>query len=220
MTDPIEAQFQFDIKFMRKGKRSVGLLLPLDYHAPIGLVIAYWGNFEIAFDTCLKWLITEEQADGSIRDVAGWQRRQFESRRKLFKEICNEWLSTWRPKEAVDLIQIVDKSADLSAKRNNIAHGTFQYTILPYSSTVTNILALNHSNGKPWPFDVMKLKKLYHDISHLTAELFECFSEFAQMQGQPILFEDKELLRVYRETIHPWNPNPKKRQSPPKSSQA
>ena len=213
------AAIDFDIRFLKKGKRSVVLALPPTYHGPIGLVITYWGLFEGCFDSCLSGLIEGEVADSGARDTAGWQRRSFESRRKLLKDICNEWLSSWKPDAAHELIRIIDRSGDLSAKRNSVAHGTFRYTIPPHSSKAVNVRAVNPSTGKEWPITVDKLKKLYHDISHLTCDLHQCFSSFAEMQGPFHAIEDKEILRAYSESIRSSNPNPNKLQLPPVSSQ-
>src|SRR3546814_6480791 len=84
------AAISFDRRFMRKGKHSVLLLLPQDYHAPVGLVIAYWGNFETVFNACLSGLIEGERAGSGTSDTTEWKRLRFASRRRLFKTICEE----------------------------------------------------------------------------------------------------------------------------------
>jgi hypothetical protein len=198
-----QATFLFDVRYMRKGQHSVMLLLPEAYHAPIGLVIAYWGNFEVAFDACLAALISGESADGGTRDTSNWNRRRFKRRSSLFKKICSEWLSTWKAVEAKKLATIADRAGDLHWRRNMIAHGVYSYTIPPYSSVATNCRAINHESGDEMPFDEHVLKKLYHDISHLTAELIMTLKTFCSVEGPFLALPDTEVLRVYRETNHP-----------------
>ncbi len=209
------ASMSFDIRFMKKGKHSTFLLLPESYHAPIGLVIAHWGNFETVFNACLSGLIDGEKADGGSRDTDGWQRHRFKSRRRLFKDICSEWLVSWRPAEADVLKGLADRAGDLGWKRNLIAHGSYGYTILPHSSEVTNCRAVNQGTGDEFRFDADILKKLYHDISHMTADLVIAFKCFGEIEGPFHALPDTEILKVYRESIHPRNPNPKKRPPQP-----
>lgn len=205
---------------MKKGKHSVFLALPEKYHAPIGLVVAFWGHFETAFDACLDGLIQGEMADGGSRDTKEWKKRKFRTRRALFKTLCSEWLSSWKPDAASKLIDIADRSADLHWRRNMIAHGTYAYAISPHSHIAENCRAINAETGQEMPFDEMVLKKLYHDISHLTADLVLTFRSFGEVTGPFSALPDTEILRVYRETNHPWHPNPKKRTPPPQSSPA
>lgn len=218
-TDAPSASLSFDIRFMKKGKHSVILFLPEAYHAPIGLVIAYWGNFETVFNACLGGLIEAEQNDGGTRDTTAWKHRRFKSRRELFKELCSEWLAGKKPEVATLIAEMADRAGDLSWKRNMIAHGAYSYEIPPMSSGAVNCRAIDHEKGKEFPFDETVLKRLYHDISHLTADLVAAFSAIGKVEGPFHALPDTEILRVYRETSHPWNPNPKKRISLPPSSE-
>ena len=213
------ASFSFDVRFMRKGKHSEILWLPEEYHASIGLVVAYWGNFESAFDVCLAALIEGEASDGGARDVAGWGRSEFKRRRRLFKDICGEWLAQWAPNEAQTLAALCDTAGDLSAKRNLIAHGVYSYTIPAMSSVATNCIAVNVASGERLPFDEYVLKKIYHDIAHMTADLMITSGKIGEVTGPFRSLPDTELLRAYRETTHPWNPKPNRRTPPPESSQ-
>ena len=96
-----------------------------------------------------------------------------------------------------------------------IAHGTYAYTIPPMSSLAANCRAVNQETGELMPFDGDVLKKLYHDISHLTADLIMTFRLFTTVEGPFFALPDTEILRAYRETNHPWHPNPRKRLSQP-----
>jgi hypothetical protein len=214
----IRASFDFDRRFMRKGKHSVFLWLPKEYHASIGLIVAYWGNFEAFFDICLNALIEGETGSGFVRDTTGWRRLPYKKRRRLLKDICAEWLSPMYPQATERIVRIVDQSASLHAKRNLLAHGRYTYTIPAYSSVATNCRAINPDTGAEMPFDELSLKKLYHDISHLTADLFLAFKEIGEVSGPFHAFPDTEILRIYRETNHPWNPNPSKRTPLPEAS--
>ena len=208
--DP-QAECSFDVKYMVDGKHSTMLLLPEAFHALIGRVIAYWGNFEVVFDSCLGGLLAGESADGKAREATNWKRQSFRLRRKLFQGICNEWLATWQPTAANELLRILETAATLHPKRNLIAHDTYGYTIPPYSSVATNCYAYSHSTGEKLHFDEEVLKKLYHDVSHLTADLIQAFRSFGQIEGPHHLIPDAEVLRIYRDSVHPWNPDPSKR---------
>lgn len=205
------AALSFDVRYLAPGKSSVMLFLPEAYHAAIGLVVAYWGNFEVVFDACLSGLIADELADGRVRDNTNWKYRSFKKRRLLFINICREWVATWKPEVADQLVAVVDASAPLQAKRNLIAHGTYSYTIPPNSSVATDCYAVKQATGEKMPFDQDVLKALYHEISHLTADLVNAFRAIAKIEGPFHAIPDDELLRVYHDTIHPWNPDPSKR---------
>lgn len=201
----------FDIIFMVPGKHSVMLFLPEEYHGLIGLVVAYWGNFEVVFDSCLDGLIRGEQADGKTRKVSGWKRQSFKARRTLFTDICEEWLSTRKPEAAHALTLLLDQAAHLHSRRNLIAHGTYGYTIPPNSSVATECFALSASTNEKLSFDEHVLKQLYHDISHLTADLVNLILSIGKWEGDYMAIPDAEILRIYHDTTHPWNPDPKKR---------
>lgn len=209
--DGMPASLSFDVRFMQRGKHSIFLFLPEAYHAPIGLVVAYWGSFEVLFDSCLGSLIAAEVADGKTRETSRWRRKNFKDRRRLFKEICDEWLTTWKPEVAKKLVSILDSASHLHSRRNLIAHGTYEYSIPPHSSVASNCYAFNKSTNEKMRFDERILKKIYHDISHLTADLIDTFKSFGEVEGPFLMLPDSEILRINKETVHPWNPNPKKR---------
>lgn len=173
--------------------------------------MAYWGNFEVIFDSCLNGLIQGERLDGRERKTSGWEQLSFKKRSKLFKEICNEWLYAWKSDEAKKLNAILDAASHLRARRDIIAHGTYGYTIPPHSSIATNCLAINNKTKEKMPFDEHTLKKIYHDISHLTADLIFTFQKIGKVNGPFHAIPDSEILQIYRDTVHPWNPNTKKR---------
>jgi hypothetical protein len=181
MTQP--AVHSFDVRFMRPGKRSVLLFLPEAYHGLIGLVVAYWGNFEVVFDSCLRALIEAEAADGKSRKTARWERQPFKDRSKLFGALVREWVSTWNPKAAEQLVNILDSALKLQPQRNMIAHGTYGYSVPPKSSVAENCYALNNSTGERMPFDETVLKGIYHDISHATADLVSAFKAIGTVEG-------------------------------------
>ena len=217
MTDSISqtgeppATLSFDVRYMRKGKHSVMLFLPEAYHALIGLVVAYWGNFEVVFDVCLEGLIAAESADGKVRETAGWKTKSFKKRRKLFKAICDEWLAGWKPDTASELVSLMDSASRLHSRRNLIAHGTYGYSIPAHSSVAKDCYAFSHSTKERMPFDELVLKEIYHDISHMTADLVKAFQSIGNVEGPFLAVPDEEILRIYGETVHPWNPNPKLR---------
>jgi hypothetical protein len=210
-TTQVLATYSIDRRYMRTGKHSAVLFLPEQFHAPIGLVIAHWGNFEIVFDACLEGLIAGKVANGKVREVAGWKERKFKRRWELFRDICKEWLIAWDESGANDLLSILDRASHLHSRRNLIAHGIYGYTIPPMSSVATNCFARTLKTDEEFFFDLDVLKKLYHDISHCTGDLLVAFKTFGEVEGPFLLVPDSEILRIYRESTHPWNPNPKRR---------
>jgi hypothetical protein len=193
MPDDIPASMSFDLRFLQKGKESALIFLPQPYHAPIGLIIAHWGNFERHFDICLQALLAGEAAEGGVRDRH--HLKQFKRRRAVLKEICTEWLASWRPEEAAALCQIADTAGDLSWKRNMIAHGKFYYEIPSQSSKAVNCKAIDTESGKEFPFDADRLIKLYHDIAHLTADLVNTSRSLALLLVTSTLCPMMRLLR-------------------------
>lgn len=212
-----QSSFSFKLPFLRKGKHLSLLHLPEIYLPDIGAVIAYWGHLEMILDQCLKGLIEAEAADKIERDTEGWQRQPFRRRKRLFKAICRDWVSTWNPAVAAELAKIADKASSLARKRNMIAHGNYGFTLLPHSSTAEKCRAVNHETGEEMFFDTHVLQKLWHDISHLAADFILAMAKIGEIEGPWHALPDTELLRVYRETNHPWNPNPSKRQFPLRS---
>jgi hypothetical protein len=207
----VPSAHSFDVRYMVPGKHSVMLLLPETYHAAIGSVVAYWGNFEVHFNICLGALIAGESADGKARETKNWRYHSFKKRRALFIAICEQWLATWKPEAAGDLRKILDLAAELQPKRNLIAHGSYGYTIPPLSSSAVGCYAINHATREKLSFDEDVLKKLYHDISHLTADLVTVFKSIGQVEGTFHTIPDDEIIRIYNTTIHPWNPDPRLR---------
>jgi len=207
-----DAAFSFDIRNLSEGKHSAFLYLPQAFHSHIGLVIAHWGNFEVTFDHCLAALIEAEAVAVGARDPKHWKFSSFKKRRKLFRDICNEWLAKKKPVAATRLLEILDSTPHLHRQRNMIAHGNYSYTIPPLSSEAKDCYAYNGDKQEKMRFDEAILRTLHHDISHLTADLVIGFRLIGKIEGMPfVLISDVELLRIYRDTIHPWNPDPAKR---------
>ncbi len=187
------------------------LFLPEAYYALIGLVVVYWGNFEVVFDSCLQALIEGEASDGGKQRTSKWRRQSFKVKSQLFRAIVTEWVSTWNTQTAAQLVDLLDASLKLQKRRNMIAHGTYGYSIPPMSSVAESCYAINNSTGEKLPFDEIVLKEIYHGISHLTADLVLAFKTIGKVEGQVDARKDDELLRIYRETVHPWNPDPRLR---------
>lgn len=213
-TDPqtCNTDFPFDITNLSEGRHSVFLYLPQSFHSHIGLVVALWGNFEVAMDQFLGLLIDAEALDGSARDTKHWKNSNFKKRRRILRDICNEWLAKKNPDVAARLLGILDSTGHLHWQRNMIVHGNYGYTILASSSQTSDCYAYNGERSEKLRFDEAVLKRLCSDISHLTADLVIAFGEIAKINSMPFaVISDSELLRIYRDTTHPWNPDPAKR---------
>lgn len=195
---PVPANVTIDRRFLRRGKHTAIVALPEAFHALVGLVTVHWGSFEIIFNVCLDGLIVGEQTDGGTRKTEGWESATFRHRRELFKDICTDWLANSHPDEAKELCQIIDRCGDLRQQRDMLAHGRFSYTIPPYSGDATNCRAINPRTGKEMPFDDYSLRKLYHDIAHITADLVMAFKNIGEIEGDFLALPDEQLLQVFR----------------------
>lgn len=218
-SQPVPATASFDRRYLKRGKYSAIVYLPPAYHAHVGLVIAQWGQFETVFNACLDGLVNGEQLDGVGRETNNWQGDEFRRRRELFKTICTEWLSTWRPDEAKVLCQLCDTAGDLRWKRDMIAHGTYSFTLPPRTALATNCHAINHRSGQVMPFDEHILTKLHHDIGHLTGDLLFTFKRFAEIDAPIVALPDTQLLQVFRETNRRSRAKQEMHQSPRDTSE-
>jgi hypothetical protein len=207
----IEAAGTFDVRFLHKDKCSVFLHLPQPYHAEIGLIVAHWGCFESTFDVylgALRSVIERQDAAGKSRQESGSLAR----RRREMHQLSEVIFRDKRPRVADQVTALLGRVAELSFKRNLIVHGHYGYTIPPKSSLATDCYAFNNK-GEKFYFDQDTLKRLHHDISHATAELIDIFAPVVREKGDfPfIVIPDSELLRVYQDSVHRWNPDPAKR---------
>ena len=159
-------------------------------------MVAYWGNFESLFNACLEAIVASETASGSSRKVGRWRRGSFRLRCNLFHAICDEWLRDGRPAAADTLIDVIERARLLHQQRNMIAHGCYGYTILPRSSRAVDCVAINGDTGERLQFDERVLTQLYHDISHITAELWATAATFGNATGTMAIIEDSDLIAL------------------------
>ncbi len=110
------------------------------------------------------------------------------------------------------MLEILDSTTELYLKRNLIAHGNYAYTIPALSSEAMDCYAYSITKKEKMYLDEAVLRTLHHDISHLTADLVIAFSLIAKVEGLPFtIVPDSEVLRIYHDSVHPWNPDPTKR---------
>lgn len=197
------AEFQADLRFLKPDKHSAILFLPISFQGPIGLVIAHWGHFEGFFDKVLKALLAGEAAEGIEREDI--RAREFKRRRALLKDVCKEWLAKYRPAEAAELSAIADRAGDLYRKRNYVAHGFFEY--VSENGVATGFKAALPSVEEKMALSEDILKKIYHDIAHLTADLMICADKVCHLRGYFVALPDRYLLEAAQETSHPKYPN-------------
>jgi hypothetical protein len=201
----------FKISYLKEGDHIAILPIPNDLLRLIGLVVAHWGLFETLLDTLIDGFITAIK-----KDIPGWRRLGFTKRKELFKTLVDEWFES-RPAIAASYRQIIGDAASLFWQRNIVSHGQYRVTFPPAGSEPPVFWAEGVHNGKPvnLSIDEPTLEQLWHGIAHLTGALKHTVTLHGSLGEWPWTWPDTELLRVYRETIHPWNPNPDKRPPQP-----
>lgn len=177
----------------------------------IGQVVAYWGDFEVKLNEIIRSALEVLQ-----RDEPNWPRRAFRKRKELFLTLAEE---VWQgaPEIVAEVKAHMGTAADLHWRRNAVTHGFYAFTYPPHSSGETTIRAEGHHKKRAVtvPIDVPTLEKLWHDIAHLTGNFTETLRKVINLPAAWQTLPDRYLLEVYRETNHPWKPNPDKRTPPP-----
>ena len=206
----------FKIEHLRDGGHIVYLPIPDDVFRLIGAAVAHWGTFEVEMNKLIAALLA-----AIPKVVPGWERLGFTKRKKLLVDLIKAHLEGTIPEAAKRYRAMLGMAADLYWRRNLVAHGQYRVTFPPAGPNAPTFWAEGVHNGKTVQIsiDAPTLEKLWHDIAHLGGELRAIAALHGSVEGWPWTFPDKEILRVYRESIHPWNPNPDKRPRQPEPSQ-
>jgi hypothetical protein len=211
---PVTASF--NITYLEDGLRIALLPVPDDLLKLVGSVIAYWGQFEFHFSAAVGALLKH-----AGREEPGWDRLGFRKRRVLLRTLVKEVYGQANPAISDAFTSVANMAGSLYWRRNLVAHGTYAFTIAAMSND-GEFRAEGFHNGKPvsMPLNHEHLESLWHEIAHLDGALYEVLSEVGEIGGYWPTLLDKEILQVYSESNHPWNPNPDKRIPPPQSSEA
>jgi hypothetical protein len=206
----------FNIKYLKDGSHIVYLPIPDDLLRLIGLVAAHWGTFEVELNKLIAALLS-----AISRVEPGWERFGFKRRKTLFAELVKENLAITFPIAAANYKAIAGNAADLYWRRNLAVHGLYRVTFPGAGPNSPTFWAGGVHNNKSVeiPIDTNTLEKLWHDIAHLGGELRTTANLHGTASGWPWTLPDKQILQVYLESHHPWNPNPHKRTTLPESSQ-
>ena len=118
-------------------------------------------------------------------------------------------LNSNEPKLWAEFEAVANRALELHWQRNVIVHGSYGAVIAPYSDHAT-FYAEGFRRKEPVRIELNHdvLEQLWHDISHLGGALFDAFSQIGTIEGVWPTLLDTDILRVYRESHHPWNPNP------------
>ena len=185
-------------------------ILPLDDNLArlIGLVVAHWGDFECKLNKLIALLLT-----ATDRDEPNWDRRGFEKRKKLLKELLGQIrFETNDDVGQARLATMLGEAADLQWRRNTVAHGVYRLTVGPMSSAAA-WRAESFHNGKPVTvsLDPDTLEKLWHDIAHLSGGLEATVNLVGASEGGLPSLPDTHWLDLFRERDRR---NPPKPQTP------
>ena len=198
----------FNITYLKEGSHIAYLPIPDNLLRLVGLVAAHWGTFEVELNKLIDAIF---RALG--RDEPGWQRLGFSRRKKLFVDLVKQNLEGTFPVAAANYRKLAGDAADLYWRRNVVVHGFYRVTFPPAGPDSPQFWAEGVHNKKEVrvSIDEPTLQQLWHGIAHLTGGLRATANLHGTADGWPWTLPDTEILRIYRESIHPWNPNPDKR---------
>jgi hypothetical protein len=213
-----EVSSSFKIEYLYEGGTVVLLSIPDNLLVLIGQVAAQWGAFEVQLDKLMAAIFV---SIGTSPE--GWERQGFAKRKKLFVHTVRDHLGKTYPLAADNYRKIAGDSADLYWRRNVVVHGNYRINFTPPGSERPIFWAEGVHNGLNVKVDLNEptLEKLWHGIAHLTGGLIATANLHGSVtaSGWPQTFSDTEMLRIYRETSHPWNPIRDKHPHPPESSE-
>lgn len=194
----------FKREFLKEGLSITMLPIPDDLLRLIGLVVAYWGNFEVRFDKAIEAALKVASAGKQVND---WQRLGFKKRKELFKKLIHEYDQGY-PTAVAALEKVCRDAAELHWQRNTVAHGSFHFHFPPAGPESPTIEARGIHNNKAVviSIDEETLGKLWHDIAHLIGALVDAFKLVGTVEGELPTLPDIELLRLFRATSRPTPP--------------
>jgi hypothetical protein len=181
-------------KYLRLGKHSTFLPIPDSLLTQVGHVIVQWGNFENSFNFVLDELIEKADHNNPV------QRMAYKRRQKLLKVLAKEVLGDADKQTSDALIDLSGRSLAFHRKRNIIAHGSYRFTMLPYSNTATDFKAF--VENEEISISIESLRQLWHDISHLNGDLVQLIKRICTLDGFDYTLPDTDLLRIIEDQSH------------------
>jgi hypothetical protein len=193
----------FNVEHLKDGLHIATLPIPDSELKMIGLVAAHWGTFEVQMDKLIAAFLT---ALG--RTDTDWKTQGFSRRKTLLVELVRDNLESTFPSASASYRKTMGDAASLYWRRNLVVHGQYRVKFPPAGSESPTFWAegIYKSRNVRISIDVPTLDKLWHDIAHLTGALMATVRTHGRADDWPWTLPDTQLLRVYRETSHPWHP--------------
>lgn len=188
----VKLEQEFKIEYLRPGKHLQLLPIPEAVLKRIGLVIAYWGHFELHFDVVLEAILI-----GLQREAVGWKNLSFTRRKELMKTVAQELLKGKNDPALSAMLAVCGDAAGLHPMRNVVAHGRYSIGVVAPGDLVATVFATGNRKGKAVTvkMDEATLDKLWHDLSHLGGSLVEAARLFLDVGGNTMTFPDTDVLR-------------------------
>lgn len=164
---PYAAERNFQREYLKDGLHMYPLPIDDNLAALIGLVVAYWGDFENTLNKVIAISLP-------VSEIAApeWQRKGFKKRKTLLKDILKIVRFNNYDEASERLIALLGTATVLHRKRNLVAHGTYQFTFAPYSkSCAAKATSFYNQQEETFQLTPENLKQLWHDIAHLSGEL-------------------------------------------------
>lgn len=201
-TGPVNVSFteRLDIRFLKSGQHSLIIPIPDDLVALIGHVAVQWGAFDYRLNVITEHFIKLLRK----KPPRGWRKQPFVKRKKLFKDVSQEYTAQMFPDSSQLFREIADTAASLHIKRNVIVHGYIEIKGIEDASSPTGGSATFVAHGvhkrKPISYQLTEdfLQEVKHDISHLSGNMM---AEINRMGGRlisggpEIVVPDTDLLQ-------------------------
>lgn len=211
---PYEATATFSTRYLKDGQHVA--ILPMDSQLLelIGLVTAYWCDFETKLNGMIEHLLP--QLD---RHEPNWARRSFKKRKALLLELLDSCKFVQNHDQGMAAFKaIMSRAGELSWRRNIVVHGTYNPCLAPFSSNV-HFRAIGHHNGRrvELSLDPETLNQLWHDIAHIGGAMVEALKIVGDIEGFWPTLPDRYFLQLQQKMDSQNPPSSQAPQPPPQS---
>jgi hypothetical protein len=182
-----------------KGKHTFMMALDDEIMVMLGKIVVYWGAFEVRMDSLIETISDRMRRPSP----PGWRRMSFKKRKELFRDTMREYTKSMFPILTKVFDDICATSADLHWRRNLVAHG--YYELIPNGvldedgSQGIKFVANGEVNGRKTSInvDLPTLDKLWHDISHLNADLLVAITQMGgKVSSIDLVIPDIDVLQA------------------------